>query len=55
MSKQVVFNTKAHLRIDGKDKRMTVVLTGGQHYETTTFEIVIKRRTIKRMGRGGAG
>lgn len=48
-------STKVHLRVDGKGKPMTVVLTAGQRYETTTFEIVMEQGAIKQVGRGRPG
>jgi hypothetical protein len=46
------FSTKVHLRVEGKGKPMTCVLTAGQRHETTKFEVLMEQGAVKRAGRG---
>jgi transposase len=40
------------LRVEGKGKLMTCVLTAGQRHETTKFEALMEQGAVKRVGRG---
>jgi transposase len=41
-----------HLRVEGKGKPMTILLTAGQRHETTKFEALMEQGAVKRSGRG---
>jgi transposase len=46
------FSTKVHLRVDGKGKPITFVLTPGQRHEAVVFEALMEQGAIKRPRRG---
>src|SRR5581483_4314408 len=45
-------SAKLHLRVEGKGKPTTCVLTAGQRHETTKFEVLMEQGAVKRVGRG---
>ncbi len=46
------FSTKLHLRVEGKGKPITFVLTAGQRHEATKLEALMEQGAVKRVGRG---
>lgn len=46
------FGTKAHVRVEGGGRPMTVLLTPGQQHDTTVFKDVMESGSVKRKGRG---
>lgn len=41
-----------HVRVEGRGKPMTILLTAGQRHETTKFEALMEQGAVKRSGRG---